>query len=874
MRLITLLGLSIALNMHGQFVIPDSAFAARLNFLVPSAMTGNVLDTLDPSVAALTDMTIFGAQIERLDGVRFFSGLQTLDCSNNYLDTLPELPANLIWLDAPGNQMEHITMFPPSLTRILIQENQLTTLPPLPAALDWLICYDNNLISIPPLPSGVTQIACSENALTGLPALPSNLERLLCRENPNIGIMPALPASLDVLDCGNNGLSSLPTLPASLTQLSCPSNSLTVLPPLPPQLIVLGCNDNPLTGLPTLPNTLVALDCQQTNIGSLPTLPASLRRLDCWSAGLSVLPPLPSAMNVLDCQNNNISVLPTLPDSLTNLTISNNNISLLPALPDTLRIFYCMQNNLTALPSLPQQLEFMNCSDNQIGSLPALPDSMTGLFCNNNPLACLPVLPNTLENISCSGTGVACLPNVPTSLINVTGVSTTVCNVNTAPCAILQETITGQVFNDVNGNGMLDAGEPPFSNTVIQAQPGSLLTAPDVNGDYVLPADTGSFVVDGQDVLYHTRTTTPYNISLSTLQVDSLNHIGYQAIPGIYDLVVDMTVFPARPGFDNSVYICVENIGTETTAATMDLNFDGDQGWISSDIIPDGIIGTVATWTDVLAPGDVWGTQVQLSTNVSVPLGTDLTHIFSATPASSDTTPVDNQIAYNGVVVGSYDPNDKLVSPGVLTPTQVQNGPWLDYTIRFQNTGTFPAVRVVITDTLSADLEWSSFEFISSSHSSSWYITNGVLHFVFDPIFLPDSVSDEPNSHGYAKFRIKPINTLMNGDMIENIANIYFDFNEPVITDPSIFTVDMNVGYSSVASSELSIYPNPVDDVLTIRTTMPIKRVLATGIDGRRHQVEHFAAHRIHLGHLTCGIYLLFVEFANGTTSVVRVLKN
>ena len=533
-----------------------------------------------------------------------------------------------------------------------------------------------------------------------------------------------------------------------------------------------------------------------------------------------------------------------------------------------------MQNNLTALPTLPQQLEFMNCSDNQIGTLPALPDSMTGLFCNNNPLSCLPVLPNTMENISCSGTSITCLPNIPTSLMNVTGVSTTVCNVNTAPCPVLQEAITGAVFNDVNGNGSFDVGEPPFSNTIIEAQPGNLLTAPDLNGNYTLPADTGSFIMDGRDVLYHTRTTSPYNINLTTLQIDSLNNIGYQAIPGIYDLVVDMTVFPARPGFDNSVYLRVENIGTEATAATMNLDFDGDQGWWSSGIIPDGIIGTVATWTDVLAPGDIWGTQVQLSTDVTVPLGTDLTHIFSALPASSDTTPADNQISYNGVVVGSYDPNDKRVTPEVMTPAQVQNDPWLDYTIRFQNTGTFPAVRVIITDTLSADLQWSTFEFISSSHPSSWYMTNGVLHFVFDPIFLPDSISDEPNSHGFAKFRIKPINTLMNGDMIENIANIYFDFNDPVITDPSIFTVDMNVGYSSLTTAELKVYPNPIEGVLSISAKSPIKRVMVTGIDGRHHRVEYLSGQRIHLGQLTSGIYLLSIELTNGTTSVVRVLKN
>ena len=160
-----------------------------------------------------------------------------------------------------------------------------------------------------------------------------------------------------------------------------------------------------------------------------------------------------------------------------------------------------------------------------------------------------------------------------------------------------------------------------------------------------------------------------------------------------------------------------------------------------------------------------------LNTDVAVPLGTPIDHTLTALPQQPDTTLADNTATFSDVVVGSYDPNDKLLDPTSMTPLEVQAGEHIEYTIRFQNTGTFPAERVVITDTLSSDLDWGSMEYISGSHDNTWFLQNGVLHFVHDPIFLPDSNSNEPASHGYVKFRMKPVSTLMIGEQIENIAN-------------------------------------------------------------------------------------------------------
>jgi hypothetical protein len=59
---------------------------------------------------------------------------------------------------------------------------------------------------------------------------------------------------------------------------------------------------------------------------------------------------------------------------------------------------------------------------------------------------------------------------------------------------------------------------------------------------------------------------------------------------------------------------------------------------------------------------------------------------------------------------------------------------------------------------------------------------------------LPDSVHDEPNSHGWVVYRIRSFDSLLPLEVINNSAAIYFDDNEPVITNTyshTIFSCDL-----------------------------------------------------------------------------------
>ncbi|MBC5992017.1 DUF7619 domain-containing protein [Pontibacter cellulosilyticus] len=141
-------------------------------------------------------------------------------------------------------------------------------------------------------------------------------------------------------------------------------------------------------------------------------------------------------------------------------------------------------------------------------------------------------------------------------------------------------------------------------------------------------------------------------------------------------------------------------------------------------------------------------------------------------------------------IIDSYDPNDKLVSPvGLTEENYTPTGAALKYKIRFQNTGTDVAYRVVVVDTLSENLDLSTLELGSTSHTARFEVSGKgkpVLTWTFDNIMLSDSTTNEPGSHGYIQFSIKPKADLAEKTAVENFADIFFDFNSPVRTNTTV----------------------------------------------------------------------------------------
>ncbi|MDJ1496941.1 6-bladed beta-propeller [Cytophagaceae bacterium DM2B3-1] len=187
-------------------------------------------------------------------------------------------------------------------------------------------------------------------------------------------------------------------------------------------------------------------------------------------------------------------------------------------------------------------------------------------------------------------------------------------------------------------------------------------------------------------------------------------------------------------------------------------------------------------------------------------------------------------------IIDSFDPNDKLVSPvgtpnDHYTPTNTE----LKYTIRFQNTGTDYAYTVTVVDTLSESLDISTLQMGSSSHMYSLKVTGKgrpVLTWTFNTINLPDSTRDQAGSNGFVQFTIKPKANLAEKAQIENFADIFFDYNDPVRTNTTanvLYDVPPVITQQNQLSENGVIFLPPTISSFTPETAQIGEQITITG---------------------------------------------
>ncbi|TDO82932.1 putative repeat protein (TIGR01451 family)/predicted secreted protein (Por secretion system target) [Flavobacterium chryseum] len=190
-------------------------------------------------------------------------------------------------------------------------------------------------------------------------------------------------------------------------------------------------------------------------------------------------------------------------------------------------------------------------------------------------------------------------------------------------------------------------------------------------------------------------------------------------------------------------------------------------------------------------------------------------------PLVNDEKPVDNSFALRQTVVGSYDPNDKTCLEGdVITPELI--GEYVHYLIRFENTGTYKAENIVVKDMIDlSKFDISTLVPTSASHSYTTKISQGnKVEFIFEKINLP---FDDANNDGYIAFKIKTLPTLSIGDAFTNEANIYFDYNFPILTNKATSTFKTLGTQDFEFSNYFNVYPNPAKNDLNISSNNQIE---------------------------------------------------
>jgi uncharacterized repeat protein (TIGR01451 family) len=235
-------------------------------------------------------------------------------------------------------------------------------------------------------------------------------------------------------------------------------------------------------------------------------------------------------------------------------------------------------------------------------------------------------------------------------------------------------------------------------------------------------------------------------------------------------------------------------------------------------------------------------------------------------------------------VIGAFDPNDKAGIPvGYGPQRQVTHNTTIDYKIRFQNTGTDTAFTVVVRDTLPEWLDIATFSpGLSSHYNLVELLDSRIIQWTFPNIMLADSFVNEPASHGFITFKIgiKPTTPL--GTELQNSAAIYFDFNEPVITNQTLHTVGANFVIASTNQPDLmpwQVYPNPTVGLLKLvpMTTSSYSSYTAT-LYNLIGQVVLTQELSVSGGNLDCsdlniGQYVLTIAAADGTQVAVRQIQ-
>lgn len=250
---------------------------------------------------------------------------------------------------------------------------------------------------------------------------------------------------------------------------------------------------------------------------------------------------------------------------------------------------------------------------------------------------------------------------------------------------------------------------------------------------------------------------------------------------------------------------------------------------------------------------------------------------------SPDNIQIDNVSVGGGTIGTPYDPNSKeLFTSGLSFNGDIdfQNGQELQYTVHFQNVGTAPAVNVKTLDTIDINLDLNSIKILASSHPVSMQIdhVSRLVTFAFDSIYLPAAINNPIGSNGHFSYSINLNNGLLPNTLIKNRAHNYFDFTTPVATNQTKnkLVVATSLNENTFKEKEISIIPNPFNEVLNIKSSQVIVNIKIYNMMGQLEFEKGTESHdlEIDLATLPSSIYIASISLENGTILVKKIIKN
>lgn len=447
-------------------------------------------------------------------------------------------------------------------------------------------------------------------------------------------------------------------------------------------------------------------------------------------------------------------------------------------------------------------------------------------------------------------------------------------------------TIQGDITLDANSNGC-DSEDTSYPQLHLNITDGSNAGVFYSNnqGSYHMPIQAGNYTITPQ-----LENPNYFSVSPNPLSVDFPS----DSSPFTQDFCItpngtfndlEIIIIPLElptPGFETDYKIIYKNNGTTVLSGNINLSFDdnlmdfqsatptvntqstGNLSWNYSDLEP---FETREVLISML---------LNAPTDPTYPLNLDdiLNFTTSISPSEADESPEDNTFSLPQEVVNSFDPNDKTCLEGeIITLEQV--GKYVHYLIRFENNGTANAVNIVVKDIIDeVKFDLSTLIPLNSSHDFFTRIQNGnELEFIFEDIQLP---FDDANNDGYILFKIKTLETLNEGSSFSNDAEIFFDYNFPIITNNVTTTIVNGLSTTEFLIDPIRIYPNPTDEILHIDAkNYMLTKATITDINGRLILAENISNQSmtsLNVSSLNPGVYFVNI-FTNNGNQMIKMVK-
>ncbi len=852
----------LSTNVQSQNV-PDTALANAISNACPTCIDMNT-QNLTPFANTINTLNlVINNNTHSFEGLQLLTGLSKFkilvdfwNLSNNNIDSL-------------GNLIVPALIFPPNLTHLTVYDNNA------PSSSAFMTGIALNL------PTTITHLELAGFAPANL-NLPPNLEYLkLSYMYCCIATFPSTMKEMILTEFVNCSANSL-EIPSSLERLSLfetsgiPSISVS-------NINIFGINSNlrylkyyindfsteyyhiDYNSFPNL-DTLIAYKLHPTFIDGIPANVKYLKIEGVETFNLNLI-------------NNQLTALKNL------ILVDSGDPDFMPVLPNNINSLTYWRGGSTGIPFIFNS---------------PLPDSLKycAITCNPSNI-CLPTLPQGLLKLESSFKNdfgadfSACIPNNPPQLqvyYNSLLISPPLCD-NSAPnCYTFQvPTVTGNCFLDLNSNTIND-GEPLLNHPIRREEMSSGTLSyiyPNNNfmeSFYDFPDTSDSYTYDVVNAYSNYNAPVPTTINTTNLNAQhytlSLPFTPAQSFDDIEVLYGNTYNF--YPGLETNIAVSVRNIGTNNATGNVAVIIDPaltvtnpNGGTVNGD--------TINFSFSNLVTGQTQNFNFQAIVSTSAQFGDSLHLNFNADITGNDIDTTNNFFIVDEPVLASFDPNAIIVNKIILSGAEVQQDAYLTYTIQFQNTGNATALNIYLTDSLSAYLDPAYFETIFSSHpnyqlqfiNTTDPLKPYLLKVIYNNINLPDSNSNEINSHGTFAFRIKVKNNTGLGSIIPATAAIYFDYNPAVITNlvTTLIMDPTKTNFNSQMNFISHIAPNPANESVKLMINSESNCLINLSFFNTSGQIIHTQEKQIMKGqnlfeqslvNLSPGFYFIKISDANG----------